>query len=97
MPLALGEAMRAGLPVVTTPWDGSDAFVTDGITAVVSTDATPASFAEALLRIRRPDTAAALAERAREIANRTFSLEASVAAHAALYASLSLSKGGARV
>jgi len=97
MPLALGEAMRAGLPVVTTPWHGSDAFVTDRITAIVSTDATPASFAEALLRIRRPDTATALAERARDIANRTFSLEASVAAHAALYASLSLSKGGARV
>jgi glycosyltransferase involved in cell wall biosynthesis len=93
MPLALGEAMRAGLPVVTTPWDGSDAFVTDGSTAVVAAEATAAAFADALRRIRLPEAGAALAARAREIADRTFSLEASVAAHAALYASLAPSTG----
>ncbi len=93
MPLALGEAMRAGLPVVTTPWEGYDTFVTDGITAVVAPDATPAAFAQALLRVRLPGVAAALAERAREVADQTFALETSVAAHAALYASLAVSSG----
>jgi glycosyltransferase involved in cell wall biosynthesis len=93
MPLALGEAMRAGLPVVTTPWEGSDAFVTDGITAVVAEDATPAAFAQALVSVRVPGAGAALADRARELADRTFALEASVEAHTALYASLAASTG----
>ena len=32
MPLALGEAMRAGLPVVSTPWTGVENFLIDGVT-----------------------------------------------------------------
>jgi glycosyltransferase involved in cell wall biosynthesis len=36
MPLALGEAMLAGLPVVTTRWAGVDDFVVDGETGFVA-------------------------------------------------------------
>ena len=95
MPLALGEAMRAELAVVTTPWDGFDQFVTDGDTAAVARDATPAALADALVRIRDASFRAALAGRARDLADETFGLEASVLAHAKLYTALAANRARA--
>jgi glycosyltransferase involved in cell wall biosynthesis len=85
MPLALGEAMYAGLAVVTTPWHGHETFVRDGHDALVAARATPGALARALERLRDHDVRSSLAARARTTAEATFSLEASVAAHAALY------------
>lgn len=88
MPLALGEAMRAGLPVVTTPWAGAEAFVDDGVTGVVAADFSVAAFAAALDRLRDEPLRRALAERGRAFADRRFDLERNVRRHIELYAEL---------
>jgi len=88
MPLALGEAMRAGLAVVTAPWDGHADFVRDGETGVVATDGSAEAFARALERVRDGDVRARLAASARAFADEAFALETSVERHAALYAEL---------
>ena len=88
MPLALGEAMRAGLPVVTTPWAGAEAFVDDGVTGVVAADFSVEAFAAALDRLRDEPRRRALAERGRAFADRRFDLERNVRRHIELYAEL---------
>jgi glycosyltransferase involved in cell wall biosynthesis len=88
MPLALGEAMRAGLPVVTAPWDGYADFARDGETAVVAADGSVDAFATAFERARSAALRVSIAERARAFADRAFALETSVERHAALYAEL---------
>ncbi len=89
MPLALGEAMRAGLPVVTTRWDGVEDFVVDGETGFVATADGAASDIEAFSRalVRATDDVARrrIAERARIFADDRFDLAASVDRHIALY------------
>jgi glycosyltransferase involved in cell wall biosynthesis len=92
MPLALGEAMRAGLAVVTTPWEGYEDFVRDGETGIVAADRSVEAFALALRAAREPETRLRLAARAREFADEAFGLEASVARHAALYADIAKSR-----
>jgi glycosyltransferase involved in cell wall biosynthesis len=88
MPLALGEAMRAGLPVVTSPWDGYADFARDGLTAIVASDGSVEAFASALERVRSAALRVSLAENARAFAGHAFALETSVERHAALYAEL---------
>jgi glycosyltransferase involved in cell wall biosynthesis len=85
MPLALGEAMLAGLPVVTTPWAGHDGFVADGATGFVAADWSVAAFADGLRRARDAAHAMPVALRGRASAREAFGLEACVARHAALY------------
>jgi glycosyltransferase involved in cell wall biosynthesis len=85
MPLALGEAMRAGLPVVTTPWEGAEDFVTDGITGFVAGAHSIEAFASALERLRDDKQRASIAARGREFANDQFDLDTSVYRHIALY------------
>ncbi|MBD5633945.1 MAG: glycosyltransferase family 4 protein [Candidatus Eremiobacteraeota bacterium] len=85
MPLALGEAMRAGLPVVTSPWAGHTSFVTDDETGIVSADLSVDAFAHAIARMRDPETRRRITARARTFAAEAFGLETSVAQHAALY------------
>jgi glycosyltransferase involved in cell wall biosynthesis len=88
MPLALGEAMRAGLPVVTSPWDGYADFARDGQTAIVAADGSVEAFASALERARSAALRVSLADNARAFAGKAFALETSVGRHAALYAEL---------
>jgi glycosyltransferase involved in cell wall biosynthesis len=88
MPLALGEAMRAGLPVVTAPWDGYADFARDGETAFVATDGSAEAFAAAFERARSAALRVSIADRARAFADRAFALETSVERHAALYTEL---------
>jgi glycosyltransferase involved in cell wall biosynthesis len=85
MPLALGEAMLAGLPVVSTPWTGSRAFLEDGVTAFVSADASAGAFARALSRLSDPVARAAVASRGEAFASERFDLATTVRGHVALY------------
>ncbi len=88
MPLALGEAMRAGLPVVTTPWTGYEDFVRDGETGFVAEGDDVDSFAPALVRAQDDVARRRVAERARVFADERFDLGVSVRRHIALYRSL---------
>jgi len=88
MPLALGEAMRAGLPVVTAPWDGHADFTRDGETAIVAADGSVEAFTAALERGRADALRDRLSANARAFAARAFALETSVDRHATLYAEL---------
>jgi glycosyltransferase involved in cell wall biosynthesis len=89
MPVALGEAMRAGLPVVVAPWPGFEDFVRDGVTGVVAADGTPHELARALARLRG-DAAlrAAVVRGAQAFADEHFSLERTVREHVDLYRAL---------
>jgi glycosyltransferase involved in cell wall biosynthesis len=90
MPLALGEAMLAGLPVVTSPWDGHADFVRDGVTGIVAGDPSALAFTQALERLRDAALRARIAGNAREFALGAFGLSACVARHIDLYAALTV-------
>jgi glycosyltransferase involved in cell wall biosynthesis len=91
MPLALGEAMRAGLPAVLAPWDGHAEFVRSGVTGIVATDWSVDAFARALARARDGALRARIATAARAFAAAAFGLERSVELHAALYEEIAAS------
>jgi glycosyltransferase involved in cell wall biosynthesis len=88
MPLALGEGMRAGLPVVTSPWIGVADFVQDGVTGIVAADFSEAAFAAALDRLRDGPLRIAVAARGRAFADERFDPARTVRDHMALYAHL---------
>ncbi len=92
MPLALGEAMRAGLPVVTTPWTGYEALLSDGATALVARDFSVEAFAAALERLRDEALRGAVATAGRALADERFDPERGIREHIALYGALA---GGA--
>jgi glycosyltransferase involved in cell wall biosynthesis len=89
MPLALGEAMRAGVAAVTTPWAGVEDFLIDTDTGFVADDFSVEAFARALARLRDDETRGAVAARAKVFADRRFDLGACVRSHVELYESLS--------
>ena len=89
MPLALGEAMMAGLAPVTTPWDGHADFVRDGETGFVATGFDGTALSAAILRAYGDDALrTAIAQRAQTAARAMFDVGAMVRAHVALYESL---------
>ena len=89
MPLALGEAMMAGLAPAITPWDGYDDFVRDGDTGFVAAGFDGTALAETILRAYGDDAGrAAVAQRAQAAARAQFDVGAMVRAHVALYDSL---------
>ncbi len=90
MPLALGEAMLAGLAPVIAPWVGHEELIRDGITGFVAPGFDDAAFAEALIRALCDEGArSAVAARAKAAAQRVFDAGAMVRAHADLYRELS--------
>lgn len=88
MPLALGEAMRAELAVVSTPWKGARDFVSDGVTGFVSAGYAVEEFADALRRARDDGARRAVASRAKSFADERFDLRACVRSHIELYEDL---------
>jgi glycosyltransferase involved in cell wall biosynthesis len=88
MPLALGEAMRAGVAAVATPWAGVEDFITDGETGLISSDFSVDAFVRALVRLGDDDVRAGIAARAKAFADRRFDLSACVRGHVELYESL---------
>jgi glycosyltransferase involved in cell wall biosynthesis len=89
MPLALGEAMLAGLAPLLTPWEDHDDFVRDGETGYVATGFDAVALGAALARVRAAgDDRSALAARAQNKARELFDPVAMVEAHAQLYRDL---------
>jgi glycosyltransferase involved in cell wall biosynthesis len=89
MPLVLGEAMLAGVPVVSAPWTGVDVFIEDGITGFLAADWSVDAFRAAMARPAGDAVARrAVASRAREAAALRFDLRRSVRLHADLYREL---------
>lgn len=72
-PLAITQAMAAGLPVVAVDIPGVHHLVRDGVTGLRAGPATPRGVAGAVVRLLEdPETAAALALTARDRAHREF-------------------------
>ncbi len=88
MPLALGEAMRAELPVVTTPWDGVVDFVRDGETGIVASNFSVEAFARALRTLSDAETRVRISRAAHAFADERFDLGQSVRGHVELYRSI---------
>jgi glycosyltransferase involved in cell wall biosynthesis len=88
MPLALLEAMRAGIPVVTTPWPGFEEFVRDGDTGFVAHDSSLAALIAVLLRLAGESERRLVASRAKAFADEHFDLATMVQRHVALYETL---------
>ena len=85
MPLALGEAMLANVPVVTAPWEGHGEFVLDGATGFVSADWSATALCSAIARALDPDQRAPVVAAARQRAERRFDFATTVRSHASLY------------
>ncbi|GAC1580953.1 MAG: glycosyltransferase [Candidatus Elarobacter sp.] len=82
MPIALGEAMLAGLAPVVTPWEGYEDVVRDGGTGFVAGGFTGEDIAGAVLRAHRDDgRRVAIAAAARNAARAAFDVDAMVRAH----------------
>jgi glycosyltransferase involved in cell wall biosynthesis len=89
MPLALGEAMLAGLAPIITPWAGSDDMIRDGENGFVARGFDGTSIAEAVLRAYHDRANLARAARAAAASARTsFDVDAMVRGHVELYTSL---------
>ena len=90
MPLALGEAMIDGLPVISTPWDGARDFITDGETGYLSADFSARALAQAFDRVASEDVQRAqIREQARGYAMERFDIRRTARAHADLYREVS--------
>ncbi len=94
MPIALGEAMLAGLVPIATPWAGVEDFIDDGRTGFIAGANSAEVLAAAIQRARHAigdDDEVALGEfqkRIRQFAEGRFSFQAMVRRHAELYRNL---------
>jgi glycosyltransferase involved in cell wall biosynthesis len=86
MPLALLEAMSAGVPALSTPWNGANDLLEEGRLGVVTADFSPSTLAFELRRIiDDPAPARAAAQRAQVVARRDYAIDAAARLHRALY------------
>jgi len=89
MPLALIEAMNAGVPIVTTPWMGARNMLGDGCYGFLAADYEPLHVAAEMTRaLTRPAARVTVAERARTQAHREYGIARMVDAHRKLYREL---------
>ncbi|MBV8601827.1 MAG: glycosyltransferase [Candidatus Eremiobacteraeota bacterium] len=89
MPISMIEAMAAGIPIVTTPWNGAAAMLEGGRCGWVSSSMSPESFATALeSALRDPAEARERGGRARARAVQLFSIERTAQQYVALYHTL---------
>lgn len=87
MPLALLEALAAGLPVVATRVGGIPEAIRDGVTGLLASPANPGEIADRMVRLARdPELSRRLGAAARGDALQRFGAERMVARVAALYA-----------
>jgi glycosyltransferase involved in cell wall biosynthesis len=95
VPLALLEAMAAGVPVIATRVGGTDDVVgQDGYAGILVPPGNPVALAEAIVRLlQQPAKGAAMARAARERVVRDFSLVHMVRQYEALYARLARQSG----
>jgi glycosyltransferase involved in cell wall biosynthesis len=89
MPLALGEAMLAGLAPIVTPWAGSDDMIRAGSNGLIAGGFDGESIAAAITEAYRDrERLARIAARAAQDALAVFDVTAMVRAHVDLYSSL---------
>ncbi len=92
-PLAVMEAMAAGLPVVATAVGGVPELVSDGETGLLTLSGDMLAFAEALARLAGDAELRVAMANAAQVRSERFSVDAMVAAYAALFERLA---GGGR-
>jgi glycosyltransferase involved in cell wall biosynthesis len=94
LPIALLEAMAAGLPVVATAVGGTPEVVIDGVTGFLVPPRDPEALADAILRLLRdPDLRQRMGEAGRARVTEHFSVEQMVRKTEALYEQLLAEKG----
>jgi glycosyltransferase involved in cell wall biosynthesis len=90
MPLAVIEAMAAGVPLVSVPWNGANEMLGGGERGVVAHDYTPAALASALRSaLDDPAATSARAERARRFALAEYDVATTARRYAELYRAVS--------
>jgi glycosyltransferase involved in cell wall biosynthesis len=90
MPLALLEAMTAGVPIVSTPWLGAREMLGDGRFGFLAADFEPFRVAAQIERaIAHPRMRRSIAERAARHVKEAYQVERMVDAHRELYLQLS--------
>jgi glycosyltransferase involved in cell wall biosynthesis len=93
MPLALLEAMSAGVPVLTTPWIGARDLLQNGACGTVSDDWKPISLAQCVETIvENYEGARAIAERAKMAVRRDYDIALTAQRHCELYERLRAQK-----
>lgn len=94
MPLALLEAMHAGVPIVTTPWLGARTMLGDGAYGTIAASWEPADVAAEICRsLAQPDAVRRRAQDARRHVRAEFTLEKMARRHHELYRELNARKG----
>lgn len=89
MPMVAIEAMTAGVPIATVPWDGSRAFFGNGSLAEIAESYAPEDLAASLVRVLSDaPTTAARVRAAGKLAATEYSLRVCAERHAALYKAL---------
>lgn len=89
MPLALLEAMIAGVPIVSTPWIGARNMLGDGRFGFLTADYEASCVASEVLRaMQHPGVRREVAERAQRHAYESYGIARMAAAHRDLYRSL---------
>jgi glycosyltransferase involved in cell wall biosynthesis len=93
IPTSMGDAMLAGIPIVSSPWDGYSEFLIDGETGFVASDWSQEAFGEAIERVLRdPERTKRVVQRARIFAAERFDMDAAARRYAELYYGLVRSK-----
>ncbi len=87
LPLAVLEAMSAGLAIVSTQVGGTYEVAPEHEVAVYSPSGNPEAMAQAILSILEPQRLTAMGQAAQAIANRSFTIEAMALAYETVYQS----------
>jgi glycosyltransferase involved in cell wall biosynthesis len=96
MPLALLEAMSAGVPVLTTPWIGARDLLHGGLYGIVTEDWNPATLARGVESVMTQyEAARAVAQRAQTIVRREYDIALTAQRHCDLYQRLRARKAAA--
>ena len=96
MPLAVLEAMSAGVPVLSTPWRGIRDMLRDGDLGTIAADFEPSTLAQGIRTLMdRPEYARRAALKAQSVARTEYDIAVTAASHAHLYESVRAQRSAA--